>query len=143
MPVHSSGQSAGPFPVADVLWPLVACHLPLLSPLDLCGAGGRKPGTPSSQHGCQTCLLSVLAPGSPVLKGPAEWGFHQLLRGGNKFQGRMSAARCPHLHRPGRVLERLGARFQRHLDIISHSTVWPVGLGGAGGRGQKLAGRWS
>lgn len=81
-------------------------------------------------------------PGSrvPLLKGPAECSFHQPLRGGNKLQGELSAVQGPHLQRPGQVLGGLEARFQRHLDIISSSTVWPVGWGGAGGRGQELAG---
>lgn len=113
---------------------------PFQPPRPLWGAEGRKSGTQSSQHGCQTCLLRALAPGSPVLKGPVEWAFHRPLRGGNKCQGRMPAAHCHHFCRPGRALGGLEARFQRHLDIISRSTVWPVGRGGAGGRGQKLAG---
>lgn len=119
---------------------LAARTLPALSLRDLCAAQGGKLGTPSPRHRCQTSLLSVLAPGSPLLKGPAEWGFHRPLRGGNKRQGRLPAALGPHSRRTGQVLGGLGARFQRHLDIISSSTVWPVGWGGAGGRGQKLAG---
>ena len=112
----------------------VACNLPASQPpRPLQGQGQpEKVGdwTSSSQHGCQTCLLSALAPGAPVLKGPAEWAFRRPLRGGNKCHRRMPAAHCPHFCRPGRgALGGLQAGFQRRLDSISQSL--------------KLSGRWA
>ena len=145
-PVRASGPSYVPYSCSFsgkvlgfslwLLWQLAACHLPPLSLLDLCGARGRKRGTPSPQHGCQTCLPSVLAPRSPVLKGPAEWGFHRPLRGGNKSQGRLLVPTAPTSVRQAECWEdwKQDSRGIWILSVAQLSGQWGgVGLA-AGGR---------
>lgn len=115
----------------------MACHLPPLSLLDLCGARGREQGLKVPSMGVKHALRVSWLQG-PRPEGPAEWRFHRPLRGGNEFQAGFWCP-LPPLLRPAQCWEDW-ERDSTGVWTVSAAQLSAPRGGAGGGRERELAG---